>query len=229
MNTSRRLAPCPHPLLLTSTWKNKTYGNNHILSFTLMLYSCWILWLIRKTTFNSKALEVENSMTWLLNLYWLEAYSVSSSRCQRTRWEIGLPFIIDLSILSDLRRCWGTGLMLITKMLRKPSVGVGASLLNSLNANYITKIEEFFWSFSFFMYDIQQGFICRSSYSTVSEDAGIEPRATTALAVRRSNHSARSHPPSPTDQGVPIAALSTSITYCTRALLGTSNLTRNQN
>jgi hypothetical protein len=30
----------------------------------------------------------------------------------------------------------------------------------------------------------------------VSEDAGIEPRtvATTALAVRRSNHSARSHP-----------------------------------
>ncbi len=32
--------------------------------------------------------------------------------------------------------------------------------------------------------------------STVSEEAGIEPRtvATTALAVRRSNHSARSHP-----------------------------------
>ncbi len=31
---------------------------------------------------------------------------------------------------------------------------------------------------------------------TVSEDAGIEPRtvATTALTVRRSNHSAKSHP-----------------------------------
>jgi hypothetical protein len=45
-------------------------------------------------------------------------------------------------------------------------------------------------------YDIQHCFICRPSDSTVSEDAGIEPRtvATTALAVRRSNHSALSHP-----------------------------------
>jgi hypothetical protein len=36
-----------------------------------------------------------------------------------------------------------------------------------------------------------------NSYSTVSEDAGIEPRTytTLALAVRRFNHSARSHPP----------------------------------
>jgi hypothetical protein len=44
------------------------------------------------------------------------------------------------------------------------------------------------------MYDIQCRFICRPSDSTVSEDAGIEPGtvATTALAVRRSNHSARS-------------------------------------
>jgi hypothetical protein len=34
------------------------------------------------------------------------------------------------------------------------------------------------------------------SDSTVSEDAGIEPRtvATSALAVRRSNHSAKSNP-----------------------------------
>jgi len=49
--------------------------------------------------------------------------------------------------------------------------------------------------FSFFMYDIQHCFICRPSDSTVSEDARIEPRtvATTALAVRRSNHTARSH------------------------------------
>ncbi len=39
-------------------------------------------------------------------------------------------------------------------------------------------------------------FICRPSDSTVSEDAGVEPRtvATTALAVRSSNHSAKSHP-----------------------------------
>jgi hypothetical protein len=47
------------------------------------------------------------------------------------------------------------------------------------------------------MYDIQHCFICRPSDSTVgSEDAGIGPRtvATTALAVRRSKHSARSHP-----------------------------------
>ncbi len=46
------------------------------------------------------------------------------------------------------------------------------------------------------MYDIQNCFICRPSDSTVSEDAWIEPRAavTTALAVRRSNRSARSHP-----------------------------------
>jgi hypothetical protein len=46
------------------------------------------------------------------------------------------------------------------------------------------------------MYFIQHGFICRPSDSTVSEDAGIKPRtvATSALTVRRSNHSARSHP-----------------------------------
>jgi hypothetical protein len=46
------------------------------------------------------------------------------------------------------------------------------------------------------MYDIQHCFICCPSDSTVSEGAGIEHRtvATTALAVRRPNHSARSHP-----------------------------------
>jgi acetyltransferase-like isoleucine patch superfamily enzyme len=46
------------------------------------------------------------------------------------------------------------------------------------------------------MYDNQHCFICRPSDFTVSEDAAIEPRtaATTALAVRRSNHSARPHP-----------------------------------
>jgi hypothetical protein len=49
--------------------------------------------------------------------------------------------------------------------------------------------------FSFFMCDIQHCSICRPSDSTASEDVGIEPRAvaTTALTVRRSNHSSRSH------------------------------------
>jgi hypothetical protein len=49
--------------------------------------------------------------------------------------------------------------------------------------------------FRFFHYFIQHCFICRPSDSTVSEDAGIKPRtvATMALAVRRSNQSARSH------------------------------------
>ncbi len=44
--------------------------------------------------------------------------------------------------------------------------------------------------FSFVQYNIQHCFICRPSDFTVSTDAGIEPRtvATSALAVRRSNH-----------------------------------------
>ncbi len=44
---------------------------------------------------------------------------------------------------------------------------------------------------------IQHCLICRPSDVTVSEDAEIEPRtvATFALAVRRSNNLARSHPP----------------------------------
>jgi hypothetical protein len=50
--------------------------------------------------------------------------------------------------------------------------------------------------FGFFQYFIQHCFICRPSDSSVSEDAGSEPRTvvTSALAVRRSNHSDRSHP-----------------------------------
>ncbi len=46
-----------------------------------------------------------------------------------------------------------------------------------------------------FMYIIQHCFICCLSDSTVSEDAGIEPRtfATSALTTRRSNLSATSH------------------------------------
>jgi hypothetical protein len=55
----------------------------------------------------------------------------------------------------------------------------------------------FFGFFDFFsMNCIQHCFICRPLESTVSEDAGIEPRtvATSAWAVRRSNHWAKSHP-----------------------------------
>jgi hypothetical protein len=46
------------------------------------------------------------------------------------------------------------------------------------------------------MFYIQHCFICRLSDYNVSEDAGIEPRtvSTSALAVRRSIHSARPHP-----------------------------------
>jgi hypothetical protein len=42
----------------------------------------------------------------------------------------------------------------------------------------------------FSLYRIQHFFICQPSDSNVSEDAGIKPRtvATSALAVRRSNH-----------------------------------------
>jgi hypothetical protein len=45
------------------------------------------------------------------------------------------------------------------------------------------------------MYVIQHCFMCRPSDSTVSDDAGIEPRsvATLGLTARRSYHSARSN------------------------------------
>ncbi len=61
---------------------------------------------------------------------------------------------------------------------------------------YIFNKKYFFGRFFFLSYCIQHCFICRPSDSTVPTDAGIEPRtvATGALAVRRSNHQARSHP-----------------------------------
>ncbi len=51
---------------------------------------------------------------------------------------------------------------------------------------------EIFWNFS--MYVSKHCFICRPSDSTVYEDVGIEPKtvAASALAVRRSSHSATS-------------------------------------
>jgi hypothetical protein len=75
--------------------------------------------------------------------------------------------------------------------------GRANSELNKINFNQgggIQFLTGFFWIFSC-MYFIQHCFICRPSDSTVSEDAGIEPRtvATSALAVRRSSHSATLH------------------------------------
>jgi hypothetical protein len=54
----------------------------------------------------------------------------------------------------------------------------------------------FFLIFLLFMYVIQHCVICHPLDSTVSEDAGIEPRtvATLALTARGSNHLAKSHP-----------------------------------
>ena len=51
-----------------------------------------------------------------------------------------------------------------------------------------------FFKGGFFIYCIQHCFICRPSDFTVSEDVGIEPRTVATMAVRRSNHSAKSHP-----------------------------------
>ncbi len=51
-----------------------------------------------------------------------------------------------------------------------------------------------FFDFIFLMYCIQHCFICRPSESTVSEDAGIEPRTFANFVIgSHSNHSDRSH------------------------------------
>ncbi len=69
------------------------------------------------------------------------------------------------------------------------------NIWNFMKTTSLCSLRGIFLDF-FFVYCIQHCFICRPSDSTVSEDAGIEPRtvATTALTVRRSNHSAKSHP-----------------------------------
>jgi hypothetical protein len=64
---------------------------------------------------------------------------------------------------------------------------------NAANCSSTRNLKGVFLDFlDFFMYDTQHCFICLPSDTTVSEDAGIEPRtvATTALAVRRSKKSA---------------------------------------
>jgi hypothetical protein len=71
------------------------------------------------------------------------------------------------------------------KVLRGKGKGCYSRLGKPTKCQLILKGD--FLDFFFFMYDIKHCFICRPSDSTVSEDAGIEPRtvATTALAVRR--------------------------------------------
>ncbi len=63
---------------------------------------------------------------------------------------------------------------------------------NAANCSSPRNLKGGFLEFFFFMNDTQHSFICLPSDTTVSEDAGIEPRtvATTALAVRRSKKSA---------------------------------------
>jgi hypothetical protein len=65
----------------------------------------------------------------------------------------------------------------------------------SLLANFLVKLKGRF-SVLYAMYFIQHCSVCRPSDSAVSEDAEIEPRtvATSAFAVIRFNHSARSRP-----------------------------------
>jgi hypothetical protein len=79
-----------------------------------------------------------------------------------------------------------------TKQLQKMYVPGHAHEI--LSANWAFSIKGgYVFDFSGF---IQHCFICHPSDSTVSEDAGIKLRtvATLAVAVRRSNHSVRSHP-----------------------------------
>ncbi len=84
-----------------------------------------------------------------------------------------------------------TNIKITFRIVVKKSPVQGSDSGNSSNLGSVK-----FLDFFSFMYDIQECFICRPSHSTVSEDAGIEPRtvATTESTVRRSNYSASSHP-----------------------------------
>jgi hypothetical protein len=72
------------------------------------------------------------------------------------------------------------------------SEGIDCKVIYDEEVSNISANEPVFWIF-LFMHVIQH----RTSDSTVSEDAGIEPRsvAPLALTARHSNHSARYHPP----------------------------------
>jgi hypothetical protein len=75
-----------------------------------------------------------------------------------------------------------------------PALFVPSDTTANHKGKYYCTINREDFNFYFFQYFIQHCFAPPDS--TVSEDAGIEPRtvATSALAVRRSNRSARSHP-----------------------------------
>jgi hypothetical protein len=78
----------------------------------------------------------------------------------------------------------------ITILFDRPSKKLHLTKENLLKKRYFLDFHDFF------MYVIQHSFICRTSDSTASEDAGIEPRtdATLALTARHSNYLARYHP-----------------------------------
>ncbi len=82
-------------------------------------------------------------------------------------------------------------------LLELSLIHFSASIKAISECMFFSKIEQIQGIFHI-RYFIQHCFICRPSDSTASEEAGIEPRtvATLALAARRSNHSARSHPQS---------------------------------
>ncbi len=69
-------------------------------------------------------------------------------------------------------------------------------LLKGLSTKNKILMQKGDWNKINVQYFIEHCFICRTSDSTVSEDDGIEPwtDATSALAVKRSNHTVRSHP-----------------------------------
>ncbi len=119
---------------------------------------------------------------------WSGAYHFVASLCFRLSHEYP-----DLSHSHDTFRVFS-----LREKCQQPTASVVSELVNCLpffKWIHIFFMGDFFGYF--FLYDIQHYFICRPSDSTMSEDAGIEPRivATMALAVRRFNHSARSHPP----------------------------------
>ncbi len=110
-----------------------------------------------------------------------------STRIRQSKWEFRIDQLL-ISLIPSPYLSLPTSWQLQVEMVQSESIASRNS--NTFILSYCQ------WLISCFMYDIQHCFICRPSDSTVSEDAGIEPRtvATLALTARSSNHSARSHP-----------------------------------
>jgi hypothetical protein len=74
--------------------------------------------------------------------------------------------------------------------------GIGGGQSSAYIKIYLNNISQKLRGIFYVLYFIQHCFLCHLSDIAVSEDAGIEPRIvpTSALAIRRPNHSARSHP-----------------------------------